>query len=348
MATEDLRFYDGTSWQSLSALAAEQVDAKLPIESDNGTVELTGESETFDVKINDVSQLTVGNDIDFNIPFNNGQFTITGSSYTQQRIKSSKGGCMTQFTAAAGKSYFIGMSDLYGFQVIGTKFSNTKISATDDTFRVFGSPIYTDGVWGNGEKQLVIDASKAEFSIPVWAPRIVGNADNAAFVNLGNSVQIQAGTISGEVVIDSGTTELKAIRDAKVAIKGQNTTQLQVATNTDYCFIQTTNKDNRSFYHGQDPDGWSVYYTGSAKALGCNADGVFKFEKSFCTPGVQGYNSTDASITIGLELLTSNHTPTQPNSIATKKTVDDKIWVGTTAEYNALTKNPTTLYCLTD
>jgi len=40
--------------------------------------------------------------------------------------------------------------------------------------------------------------------------------------------------------------------------------------------------------------------------------------------------------------------PTQPNSIATKQTVDDKIWVGTTAEYNAITKNPTTLYCLTD
>ena len=45
----------------------------------------------------------------------------------------------------------------------------------------------------------------------------------------------------------------------------------------------------------------------------------------------------------------SDYTPTQPNSIATKQTVDDKIWVGTTAQYNAIaTKNPTTLYCLTD
>jgi len=60
-------------------------------------------------------------------------------------------------------------------------------------------------------------------------------------------------------------------------------------------------------------------------------------------------HSTDASIEFGAELLTSNHTPTQPNSIATKQTVDDKIQVMTTAEYNALaTKNPTTLYCLTD
>ena len=58
---------------------------------------------------------------------------------------------------------------------------------------------------------------------------------------------------------------------------------------------------------------------------------------------------SDASIQLGAELLTTNHTPTQPNSIATKQTVDDKIWVGTTAQYNALaTKNPKTLYCLTD
>ena len=44
----------------------------------------------------------------------------------------------------------------------------------------------------------------------------------------------------------------------------------------------------------------------------------------------------------------SDYTPTQPNSIATKQTVDDKIWVGSTADYMALTKKPTTLYCLTD
>ena len=55
----------------------------------------------------------------------------------------------------------------------------------------------------------------------------------------------------------------------------------------------------------------------------------------------------------GQEILKKNSTnpysPTQPNSIATKQTVDDKIWVGTTVQYNAIvTKNPSTLYCLTD
>jgi len=61
--------------------------------------------------------------------------------------------------------------------------------------------------------------------------------------------------------------------------------------------------------------------------------------------------ATDASIELGAELLTTNHTPTQPNSIATKQTVDDKIWVGTTAEYISIDPadiKPTTLYCITD
>ena len=74
-----------------------------------------------------------------------------------------------------------------------------------------------------------------------------------------------------------------------------------------------------------------------------------RFAGGVQTPTVKGVVSTDAQIDLGSELRTTNHTPTQPNSIATKQTVDDKIWVGTTAQYNAIaTKNPTTLYCLTD
>ena len=74
-----------------------------------------------------------------------------------------------------------------------------------------------------------------------------------------------------------------------------------------------------------------------------------QFNGGVFTPSVRGLADNDASIALGAELLTSNHTPTQPNSIATKQTVDDKIWVGTTAEYGQISpKNPTTLYCLTD
>ena len=60
---------------------------------------------------------------------------------------------------------------------------------------------------------------------------------------------------------------------------------------------------------------------------------------------------TDASIELGAELLTSNHTPTQQNSIATKQYADTKamLWTGTQAEYDALgIYNNQTLYCITD
>ena len=79
------------------------------------------------------------------------------------------------------------------------------------------------------------------------------------------------------------------------------------------------------------------------------ADTAATFTVDIKTSRIVGRADNDASIELGVELLTSNHTPTQPNSIATKQTVDDKIWVGTTSQYQALaTKNPTTLYCLTD
>ena len=48
-------------WQSLSALAAEQVDAKLPLESDDGTVKLDSPSaNTFTVSTGGETALSVG------------------------------------------------------------------------------------------------------------------------------------------------------------------------------------------------------------------------------------------------------------------------------------------------
>ena len=97
---------------------------------------------------------------------------------------------------------------------------------------------------------------------------------------------------------------------------------------------------NVAFNPAADKEAFNFHSTGTAPS---------RFESELQVPEVVGLNANDASIELGSELLTSNHTPTQPNSIATKQTVDDKIWVGTTAQYNALaTKNPTTLYCLTD
>ena len=114
--------------------------------------------------------------------------------------------------------------------------------------------------------------------------------------------------------------------------------------------------DDFWYYFGLDPaDDYFrlISYNGntteSLNLWTARPDGNVEFGQSVITSHIVGPAANDASIELGSELLTSNHTPTQPNSIATKQTVDDKIWVGTTAQYNALaTKNPTTLYCLTD
>jgi hypothetical protein len=65
---------------------------------------------------------------------------------------------------------------------------------------------------------------------------------------------------------------------------------------------------------------------------------------------------SDASVSLGNQATLkagdgSEYVPTDSASIATKKIVDDKIWVGTTAQYLNIDIRdilPTTLYCLTD
>ena len=68
------------------------------------------------------------------------------------------------------------------------------------------------------------------------------------------------------------------------------------------------------------------------------------------TPSVSGTADNDASVELGAELLTTNHTPTQPNSIATKAYADSRIWQGTQAEFNAIGSgnyDDSILYCIT-
>ena len=73
------------------------------------------------------------------------------------------------------------------------------------------------------------------------------------------------------------------------------------------------------------------------------------------TPHVKGLEEDDAQIDLGSELRTTNHTPTQPNSIATKKYVDDAvsgaIWKGTQQEFDNIgagNYDDDVLYCITN
>ncbi len=62
MATEDILINDGDGFISLSALAAEQVDVKLPIESVDGTVVLSDSSGSLVASTGGVERLTVSDD----------------------------------------------------------------------------------------------------------------------------------------------------------------------------------------------------------------------------------------------------------------------------------------------
>ena len=82
MATEDLRFYDGTSWQSLSELAAEQVDVELPISSADGLGTLSDDSGRFHMETGGKKQLTLTEYGTLGQGYN-GQANIGVALYTQ-------------------------------------------------------------------------------------------------------------------------------------------------------------------------------------------------------------------------------------------------------------------------
>ena len=92
------------------------------------------------------------------------------------------------------------------------------------------------------------------------------------------------------------------------------------------------------FYFAPDENGdFTTANSGIAFTIGHQNSGVAARERiRFCRDG---------------DIATADdYVPPNDQSVATKKYADEKIWVGTTAEYNALgaNVNPTTLYCLTD
>ena len=67
---------------------------------------------------------------------------------------------------------------------------------------------------------------------------------------------------------------------------------------------------NSNWSNGASVDQWKMTTDGGF--VGYNSASYIK------TPSVSGLTATDASIEFGAELLTTNHIPTQPNSLATK------------------------------
>lgn len=67
--------------------------------------------------------------------------------------------------------------------------------------------------------------------------------------------------------------------------------------------------------------------------------------KAYCDANAGGPSYDDTQIKSDLAAEASTRAAAD-NTL--QANIDAKVWVGTTAQYNALSKNPTTLYCLTD
>ena len=313
MATEDILINDGDSFVSLSALAAAQVEVDLPIRSADGTVVLNSPSASiFTISVNGAPQLTL--DID--------SADFRGSiTCSEVRASSENNPAEIQLTSnlvfeveklTRFNANGVTVVEVNG-EIFGVGINTVAADKAGLTVKTkVGNPTYgTQGVWSNGSVSATTQAGR--FFDSYLSQPIIASASSCEvyhFRAYDNATSTTAGTHAGFVAGN-----------------------LKAGTTKNYGFwsqvASEAGKTNYAFY-------------ASSTALSYLKGGLL-------TPSIAGLNSTDASINFGAELLAINHTPTQPTSIATKQTVDDKIWVGTTAQYNSISpKNPTTLYCLTD
>lgn len=258
----------GTEWQSLSALAAEQVDASLPISSDDGTVVLDSPSaNTFTVSTGNAGQIRLEPGAT-----SNNYFRVYDTGSPNSAMLCARNSISSGFTVRPYKETVSGNN----FSVFNLLWDYTAESVD----------------FTNATNNFVLSS----YSAP--SPKCKG--DTYFGFNVGGLGSNTNFTLAAGL-------------------------HLNVAVNT-----------------AADKEAFSILSTGTAPS---------RFNGEVQTSTVKGLVDTDAQINLGSELRTTNHTPTQPDSIATKKIVDDKIWVGTTAEYLAIPIRdilPTTLYCLTD
>ena len=373
----------GTEWQSLSALAAEQVDASLPIQSDDGTVVLDSPSaDTFTVSTNGAERVRV----------NNSGLTVI----------SANGANNTSLTSGNSVS------------VVDCDLSNTVANSAfgirvDGTYRFYmtsnGNVGIGDSLTGPSQK-LAVDGSVGATSYVQYGSSSCGmffpetttieihpGSNQVSFISSSTQTTVKGPAdtdaqidLDGSAIISGSVVGFNVGDPSKNITFGSNTSGIAggdgvyvLSRTHSLAFSSNEIRFNSDWSGGAAEPTWVM--TTDHGLVAQNANNYIK-----CGT-VKGLADTDAQIDLGAELLTTNHTPTQPNSIATKKYVDDnagspayddtqikadlaneasvraaadttlqanidaKIWVGTTSQYMAIDPRdrlPTTLYCLTD
>jgi hypothetical protein len=355
------------------------VTGNLPIQSDDGTVVLDSPSaNTFTVDTGDASialgadcQILVGAAQSYGLRVrSDGNVAVGGAGSGTSRFA-------VQGTVDGSTAYGINNIPAFGSGVTTSAscysanpsyaadsvesaflFSNAKLGATNSKVkRLTGYQLdTTDGVLASEENRAFFTnipagvggqtnyaffasgTATSYFSGGIQTPSVSGPAANDASISLGASAII-SGSVVGFNVGDPSKNITFGSNTSGIA--GGDGVYVLSRTNS-LAFSSNEIRFNSDWSGGAAEPTWVM--TTDSGLVAQNANNYIK-----CGT-VKGLADTDAQIDLGAELLTTNHTPTQPNSIATKQTVDDKIQVMTTAEYNALgaNVNPTTLYCLTD
>ena len=239
---------------------------------------------------------------------------------------------------------FVSLSELAAEQVN----VELPIRSADGTVVLDSPSENTFSIITDGTERVTVSDTSAEFSVDIQTSRIVGaTAPNSdASIELGANAVISAANGLAQ-------TEWNATNSQVTTVSAQTNFQNYSGSGAvNFRYIDSTNAGQVYWYpKGHSGNSYASVGDGGIAYVGTETIGIVGDGINFAS-NPKGDNSTVMlSIKPNGDIQANlAYTPTQPNSIATKQTVDDKIQVMTTAEYNALgaNVNPTTLYCLTD
>ena len=159
--------------------------------------------------------------------------------------------------------------------------------------------------------------------------------------------------LNENLVLDGQTVSMNVGDPAKNITFGSNTSDVAggdgiyfLSRNHDLAFSSNEIRFNSNWSGGANVCHWLMKEDGGFVAYNTNS--------YIRTPHVKGLVDTDAQIDLGSQAEIKNgdgseYVPLTNDSIPTKKYVDDVIWVGTQAEYDALgIYDNKRLYCITD
>ena len=311
MATEDILINDGESFVSLSALAAEQVEPELPIKDAAGSVQIWSAAA-------DYINFDTGGSSDFKMD-PSGNLTANGKF-----ISKATGLTDVSFCSSSGND---------GFAIVADGIPGIVASAQQ-----IQNWSYSDDVGGYSRYQAMMKARGGDesYSELLFLSDTSFN-EGLRFIACGKDVDKVAGWPLQIEAAGVGSGGASALIHKGYAIEGTSPTEytpLVIGTDTRSDFILMCYQ---------------------AQALVFDA---LKSEATFLydlrADSIQGTIDTDAQILIGDQAILlpgggGTYEPSDPKSLVTKSYCDDKIWVGTQSQYDAIpAKNPNTLYCISD